>query len=271
ALLHRRQAAHAAVTLVVPALVELAFAGGFLGTGEQAADHHRGGTSGQRLADVARVADAAIGDQRDTVLQRLGDHVDGGDLRHAHAGNDPGGADRTGADADLDRVGAGVHQGQRRVAGDDVAAHDLHLREVLLDPGHAVDDALRVPVRRIHHHHVHAGSDQRFHPGLGITADTHRGPHQQALAAVVGGIGVVGLLLDVLDGDQALQLEPVVDHQDLLDAVPVQQVHDLVVGGPLLHRDQPVLPGHDVADRIVEFLLEAHVAARDDADQAIAL
>src|SRR5690606_11111568 len=102
ALLHRRQAAHAAVTLVVPALVELAFAGGFRGTGEQAADHHRGGTSGQRLADVARVADAAIGDQRDTVLQRLGDNVDGGDLRHAHAGNDPGGADRTGADADLD-------------------------------------------------------------------------------------------------------------------------------------------------------------------------
>ena len=41
----------------------------------------------------------------------------------------------------------------------------------------------------------------------------------------------------------------------------------LVVAGALAHRDQFVLLGHDVADRIVELLLEAHVAPGDDADQ----
>ena len=40
-----------------------------------------------------------------------------------------------------------------------------------------------------------------------------------------------------------------------------------VVRRAFLHRDQPILLGHDVADRIVELLLEAHVAAGDDADQ----
>jgi hypothetical protein len=104
-----RQRTHAAVALVAAALEQLD-ARRFLGTGEQAADHHRRRTGGQRLADVAGVADAAVGDQRDAVLQRLGHHVDGGDLRHADAGDDARGADRARADADLDRVRAGFQQ-----------------------------------------------------------------------------------------------------------------------------------------------------------------
>ena len=51
---------------------------------------------------------------------------DGGQLRHADAGDDPGGADRAGTDADLDRVGAGVDQRLRAVVGGDVAGDDLH-------------------------------------------------------------------------------------------------------------------------------------------------
>src|SRR5690606_18091236 len=141
-LLHRAQRTHAAVALVAAALEQLDLARGFLGAGEQAADHHRGGTGGDRLADVAGVADAAVGDQRDALLQRLGHQVDGGDLRHAHARDHAGGADRTGTHTDLHRVSAGVIQRQGGFAGDDVAADHLHLREVLLDPRHAVQYAL---------------------------------------------------------------------------------------------------------------------------------
>src|SRR5690606_34099582 len=144
ALLHGPDRAHAAVALVAAALVELGLARGLLGAGEQPADHDRGGAGGDGLADVAGVADAAVGDQRDAVLERAGDHVDGGDLRHAHARHDAGGADGARPHAHLHGIGARVHQRQRGVAGDDVAAHHLHPGVALLGPGHALDHALGV-------------------------------------------------------------------------------------------------------------------------------
>ena len=49
---------------------------------------------------------------------------------HADAGDDPGGADRAGPDADLDRVRAGVDQRLRAGPGGDVAADDRPPRSV---------------------------------------------------------------------------------------------------------------------------------------------
>jgi hypothetical protein len=66
---------------------------------------------GDRLGDVARVADAAVGDDGHAAAgQRRRDVVDRGDLRHADARDDARGADRAGADAHLHRVGAGLDQ-----------------------------------------------------------------------------------------------------------------------------------------------------------------
>ena len=60
---------------------------------------------------------------------------DGGELRHADAGDDARGADRARPDADLDRVGAGIDQrlgafARRDVAGDDCTALDSFLTRV---------------------------------------------------------------------------------------------------------------------------------------------
>ena len=110
-LLHRAERAHAAIALVRAALVQLDFARRFFGAGEHAADHHAVRAGGERLGDVAGVADAAIGDQgRAAVADRFGDHADRRDLRHADTGDDARGADRTGTDADLDRIRAGIDQ-----------------------------------------------------------------------------------------------------------------------------------------------------------------
>ena len=49
-------------------------------------------------------------------LERLGHARDRADLRHADAGDDARGADRARSDADLDRVGAGFDQIERRLA-----------------------------------------------------------------------------------------------------------------------------------------------------------
>ena len=67
---------------------------------------------GEGLDHVARVADAAVGDDGDAVLVGLGGAGgDRGDLRHAAAGDHPGGADGAGADAHLDAVDAALDQG----------------------------------------------------------------------------------------------------------------------------------------------------------------
>jgi hypothetical protein len=126
-------------------------------------------------------------------------------------------------------------------------------------------------VRGVDDDDVDARGHERFDALLGVAADAHRRAAQQAFAAVIGGVGIVLLLLDVLDGDQAAQCEAVVHHQHLLDAVLVQQLQDFVVTGAFAHGDEAILLGHDVADRIVELLLEAHVASGDDADELAAV
>ena len=126
-------------------------------------------------------------------------------------------------------------------------------------------------VRGIDDDYVHAGRHQCLDALFGIAADADRRTHQQTFAVVVGGVGVVAFLLDVLHRDQAAQLEGFVDHQHFLDAVLVQQRQHFLVAGAFAHGDQAILLGHDVMDRIVELGLEAHVAAGDDADQPTAI
>ena len=271
ALLHRADRAHAAIALVAAALEQFDLARRFLGARKQAADHHRRCASCNRFRDIARIADAAIGDQRNAILQCFGDHCDRGDLRHTDASNNPRRADRTGADADLHRIRARIHQCERGVAGHDVAADHLHVREILLDPCDAIKHALRMTVRGIDHDHVDARVDQRFDARFGVATDADRCADAQALGGILCRVGIVARLLDVLDGDQPAQLEGVVDDEHFLDAVLVQQREHFLVRRAFTHGHKPIFLGHDVADRIVELLLEAHVAAGHDADELVAL
>jgi hypothetical protein len=129
ALLHRPERAHAAIRLVRASLVKLGLAGRFFRAREEAADHHGVRAGGERLGDVARIADAAIGDQRHVgVRERFRDVRDGGDLRHADARDDPRRADRAGTDADLHRVGTAVYERLRRCGRRDIAADHLRFR-----------------------------------------------------------------------------------------------------------------------------------------------
>ncbi len=57
---------------------------------------------------------------------------DRGQLRHAHARDDAGGADAARPDADLDRIRARVDQRARAVRRGDVARADLYLVRILI-------------------------------------------------------------------------------------------------------------------------------------------
>src|SRR5471032_37928 len=268
---HRADAAHAAIRFVAAALVQDHFAGRLFRAGEHRAHHDGRRAGGQRLRDVARVADAAVGDARHAgAFERLGDVGDRGDLRHADAGDDAGGADRARTDADLDRVRAVFDQrlgGGRR---GDVAADHVDLRELGLDPFHAVEDALRMAVGRVDHQHVDAGGDQQLDAFLILLADADGGADQQLALRILRCQRVLGRLLDVLDRDQAAQFELVVDHQHALEAVLVHQALGLGRVGVLVDVDQIVARRHLGARLGVEFLFKAQVAVGDDADHHVA-
>ncbi len=123
----------------------------------------------------------------------------------------------------------------------------------------------------IHHDHVHAGLHQGGDAFVGAGTHAHGGAHPQPALVILAGQGLVGGLLDVLHRHQAAQLELVVHHQHLLDAVLVQQADDLVLLGAFLHGHQLALGGHDAGDGCIEARFETGVAVGDDAYQLTAL
>ena len=78
-------------------------------------------------------------------------------------------------------------------------------------------------MRGVDHDDVAFRLDQRHGAGIAVLAHAGGGGDAQAAALVLAGVGIFLRLLDVLDGDQADAAIGIVHHQDLLDAVLVQQ------------------------------------------------
>jgi len=199
-----------------------------------------------RLGDVPGEADAAIGDDRHVrVAQRLGDESNRGDLRYADTRDDARGADRARPDADLDGVRTGIDQRLRSLGSRDVAGDHLAVRPLRLDALHCVEHAPGMSVRGIHDHQVDTRFSEGRDPIEGIRRRADRRADAQAAAVVLAGARELVGFLEVLHGDHANQLVVAVHHQELFDAVLVQQRQHLVLGGVLAHRHQAFLGRHD--------------------------
>ena len=95
-----------------------------------------------------------------------------------------------------------------------------------------------VTVRRIDDQHVHPGCDHQRGAFHGVVAGADRAADPQLAVLVLGRERVLGRLGDVLDGDQAAQLEVAVDDQHALEAVLVHQRLRLVEARAFLDRHQ---------------------------------
>ena len=191
---------------------------------------------------------------------------DRGDLGHAGAGDDAGGADRAGAHAHLHRAHPGGDEVGGPLVGPHVAGDEL---EVGVGGAHLLDGlahALGVAVRGVHHHHVHLRLDEGGHALEGVGGDAHRRPDPQPAERVLAGVRVLDLLLDVLDGDEALEVEVAVHHQELLHLVLVEDLLRLLEGRAHRDRDE-VLLRHQLRDGEGGAGLEAQVAVGQDADE----
>ena len=110
---------------------------------------------------------------------------DGRDLRNADAGDDARRADRAGADADLDAVGAGVDERLRGFGRHDVAGDQLQVGIRALDRAHALEHVARVAVRRVDDDDVDAGLDEQRDALVGVDARADRRADAQRAALVL--------------------------------------------------------------------------------------
>src|SRR5262249_709264 len=147
----------------------------------------------------------------------------------------------------------------------DVSAHDVDLvAEELLELRHGIEHALRMTVRAVDEEHVNAGIDEK--PGAlnALLTRTYGGSCHQTAELVLVRVGIGGLLLQVLQSDEALEATLVVDHRKLLDPVLAKLLLRL------LHRRSD-RHGHERHDRhsgahgLIELLFEAKVAVRENA------
>ena len=68
-------------------------------------------------------------------------------------------------------------------------------------------------MRGVDHDGVHACAHQRLDALLGALAHTYGCAHAQFAECIACGVGKAGLLCNVFDGDQALELKGFVHHQ----------------------------------------------------------
>ena len=121
-------------------------------------------------------------------------------------------------------------------------------------------------MRGVDDEHVDAGVDERLRALERVRADADRRADAQASLLVLRRVRVLDLLLDVLDGDQALEPAVAVDDGQLLDLVAVE---DLLGLGERRadRRGDEVARRHQRRHRLRHVVLEAQVAVREDADE----
>lgn len=269
-LAHCAQRAHSAVGLVGAALVEDDFARSFFGACEHAAHHDGVGAGSDCLCDVAGEADAAVGDAWNAGAdESFSDVADCGDLRNADACDDAGRTDGARADADLDAVCSVVDEGEGGCSGGDVAADDLEVWIVFLDPLDAVENAGGVAVCGVDYDDVDSGVDEAFDAVFSAGADGNGSACKQLALGVLGCERMVGCLGDVLDGHEACEAEVVGDDENAFEAVLVHELLGFLEAGAFVDGDETIARSHDFADRSGHAGFKAKVAVGDHAEDAV--
>ena len=122
----------------------------------------------------------------------------------------------------------------------------------------------------IQNDNVHTGLHQCLYTLQHIGGDTHCCAAEQTSLAVLGRLGIFDLFLDILDGDESLQIEVVIYDGQLLLAGFGKDLLGLFQGDALFCGDQ-ALGGHAFLDLLGKIGLELQVTIGDDTHQLAAL
>ena len=226
---HRADRAHAAVLLEAAALVEDQSRPGSRRcrrTGCRSSRRAR--ADGDRLGDVAREADAAVGDHRDVVRARPRARTR---MIAVIIGTPMPATTRVVQiePAPMPTLTASTPRAMSAAVPSAVAT----LPAIEVDVGEAsratlrdhVEHALRVAVRGVDDEHVDVGARRAPRRARACRRATPTAaPQRSRPSESLDAFGILDRLLDVLDGDQPLQPEVAVDDEQLLDLVLVQDL-----------------------------------------------
>ncbi len=132
------------------------------------------------------------------------------------------------------------------------------------------EDAGGVAVGGVDGEGVDAGGDELCCAFEEVSGGADGSGYAEAALGVLGGVGVLELLLDVFDGDEAFELVVVVDDEELFDAVLVEDLLGLFECGSDGDGDEVFL-GHHRVDAEVGAGDEAEVAVGEDSDELFVL
>ena len=118
----------------------------------------------------------------------------------------------------------------------------------------------------IDNHHIAFGGQQRLGALKACIAHGGGGGHAQAPGGILGGVGVIHRLFDILDGNQPHAMIGIIHHQQLFDAAGMQQAPCLFLRHAGGNRGQ-ILMGHQLAHRLGRVGGKAHIAVGKDADK----
>ena len=193
-------------------------------------------------------------------------------MGHAHTSDHARGADRAGTHTDLDCVSPRVDERLcARARGNVAADHvDVCERRVGLESRDDLEHAAAVAIGGVDNENVDAGVAQLASAIPRVTEEADRRAHAQATFVIFRGVGVLLALVEVFDGDEAVQATLAVDQRQLLDLVLGKEREHVVLrdsDGPGDERRR----SHDVANKSglgFEPRHEAHVTVGDDAHEA---
>src|SRR5262245_40918924 len=119
----------------------------------------------------------------------------------------------------------------------------------------------------IHRQHVHFGFDKYLGSLQVVACYTDGSSNQKPAMTVFGGIRILNLLLNIFDGDEALQHVVLVNNEQLLDLMAVQHLMSIFQCCSDRHRDE-ILFGHHFRDGKVKASLETQVAVSQNTHEA---
>ena len=124
-----------------------------------------------------------------------------------------------------------------------------------------------MPVGGIHDQGVSAAGQKGLGAFQRVGSDADGCCHAQAAVVVLAGIGILLDLVDVLDGDKALQVLVLVNHQKLFYTVLMQVALGFLKGCAKGHGHK-IFGSHDFLDLYLGAVLDkSHVAVCQDADK----
>src|ERR1700730_4645541 len=256
---------HAAVGFESAALIEDGFTGSFFGAGEKAANHHAGRAGGNGFGDVARIFDAAIRDDGNAgAFGGARGFCDGGDLRHTGTSDYARCADRAGTHANFQSINAERDEILGTFVGGHVAGDELDIGQAMANGFDSVHHALRMAMGGVNGEDI--GFVFRHFDGAleKVASGSDGGTDAEAALLVFCGARVFELFLDVFYGDEAFEVEVLIDNKKFFNAMLLEEAFGLIKHRPDGNSDEMIF-GHHGADELIVIFLKAQVAVGENA------